>query len=68
MSETTYFNLRKMQNDVIFMTPLHVDLNEAVDRYATHIASLLIAHSCNRTKYKMATTFGLSYEIRVGGK
>ena len=46
------------------MTSLHADLNEAakfVD-YSVHIASLLIAPSHTRTKYKMATTFGLTYE------
>ena len=45
------------------MTSLHVDLNEAakcVD-YITHIASLLIAPSHTRTKYKVATIFGLTY-------
>ena len=31
-------------------------------RYATHIDGLLFSHSHNRTKYKMATTFGLTYE------
>ena len=30
--------------------------------YTTHIASLLIAPSHTRTKYKMATTFGLTCE------
>ena len=30
--------------------------------YTTQIASLLIAPSHNRTKYKMATIFGLTYE------
>ena len=31
-------------------------------RYTTHTASLLIAPSQTRTKYKMATIFGLTYE------
>ena len=30
--------------------------------YTIHIASLLIAPSTTRTKYKMATIFGLTYE------
>ena len=47
------------------MISLHVDLNEAakcVDISTTHIASLLIAPSHTRTKYKMATILGPTYE------
>ena len=48
------------------MTAFHTDLNEAakcVDIIrTTHIASLLIAPSHTRTKYKMAALFGLTYE------
>ena len=46
------------------ITSLNVDLNEAVKcvDITTYIASLLIAHSHNRTKYKMVTIFGLAYE------
>ena len=31
--------------------------------YTTHIASLLIASSHTRTKYKMVTIFGLTYQV-----
>ena len=50
-----------------YTTSLHVDLNEAakcvdIKPYTTHITSLLIAPSHTRTKYKMATIFGLTYK------
>ena len=50
------------------LTSLHLDLNEAakcVDIISftfIHIASLLMAPTHTRTKYKMATIFGLAYE------
>ena len=49
------------------MKSFYGDLNEAakcVDIIANsaHIASLLIVPSRTRTKYKMATIFGLTYE------
>ena len=42
----------------IYMTSLHVDLNEA----AKSVDIIPLAPSHTRTKYKMATTFGLTYE------
>ena len=56
----------KCEMTSFYMTSLHVDLNEAAKCvhiiYTTHIASLLIAPTHTRTKYKMATIFGLTYE------
>ena len=64
--ETTYFkSAKKCEMASFCMTSLHVDLNEAakyVDIITTHIASLLIAPSHTRTKYKMAMIFGLTCE------
>ena len=52
------------------MTSLHVDLNETakcvhVD-VSIHVANFLIAHLRTRTKYKVATTFGLVMKNGVG--
>ena len=62
--ETTYFNLRKVRNDVIFcdITSPSPERYCKMCSYATHIASFLTANSCTRTKCKMATTLGLMYE------
>ena len=43
------------------MTALRFDLNEAAKR-VDMLLTLLASLSCTRTKYKMATTFGLAYE------